>query len=155
VLSGPEFRASLPNMDGMLTIGKLAKEAGVPVSTVRYYEGRGLLLPDQRTDSSYRLFGAEALQKLRFIRAAQEAGFTLKDIAQLLALRAGEQDACGEVQGIIETRLGVLDGELARLQRVRAVLRDSLDWCRKPRSEGCCEAIARLDQQAAGRKPDR
>lgn len=135
----------------MLTIGKLAKEAGVPISTVRYYEGRGLLQPDQRTMSSYRLFGAGALQRLRFIRAAQEAGFTLEDISQLLALREGEADPCGEVQAVIEARLSVLDDELKRLRRVRKVLRESLDWCRKPRAKGCCEAIARLDEDAARR----
>jgi len=139
-------------MDGMLTIGKLAKEAGAPVSTVRYYEGRGLLLPDHRTRSGYRLFGAEALQRLRFIRAAQEAGFTLGDIHQLLALRDGQSDGCLDVQGIIELRLAALDEELSRMRRVRGVLRESLDWCRKPRAKGCCEAIARLDKQAAKRK---
>jgi DNA-binding transcriptional MerR regulator len=138
-------------MDGMLTIGKLAKQAGVPISTVRYYEGRGLLRPDERTRSSYRLFGATALQRLRFIRAAQQAGFTLEDISQLLALREGEADPCGEVQSIIEARLSVLDDEFRRLRRVRKVLSESLDWCRKPRSKGCCGAIARLDEDAAKR----
>lgn len=140
-----------PRVDGMLTIGKLAKEAGVPISTVRYYEGRGLLQPDQRTRSKYRLFGSMALRRLLFIRAAQEAGFTLEDISQLLALRQGEADPCGEVQGVIEERLAMLDGELTRLRRVRKVLRDSLEWCRKPHAAGCCEAIARLDEQAVKR----
>lgn len=135
----------------MLTIGKLAKEVGVPISTVRYYEARGLLQPDQRTRSSYRLFGAKALQRLCFIRAAQEAGFTLEDISHLLGLRQGEADPCGEVQGIIEARVAVLDSELTRLRRVRKVLRESLEWCRKPRAEGCCEAIARLDERAGKR----
>lgn len=140
-------------MDEMLTIGKLAKAAGVPISTVRYYEGRGLLLPDQRTRSSYRLFGPDSLQRLRFIRAAQEAGFTLGDISQLLALREGELDPCGEVQDLIGERLTALDEELKRLRRVRGVLLKSLDWCRKPRAKGRCEAIARLDKQAARRRP--
>lgn len=139
-------------MNGMLTIGKLAKKAGVPISTVRYYEGRGLLRADERTRSSYRLFGASALHRLRFIRAAQEAGFTLEDIAKLLALREGEADPCGEVQGIIEVRLDELDDAFKRLRRVRKVLRESLEWCRKPRAEGCCEAIARLDERAAKRR---
>jgi DNA-binding transcriptional MerR regulator len=139
-------------MDGMLTIGQLAKEAGVPISTVRYYEGRGLLQPDQRTRSKYRLFGSMALQRLRFIRAAQEAGFTLEDISQLLALREGETDPCGEVQGIIEARLAVLEADLVRLRRVRTVLRESLEWCRKPRAKGCCEAIAKLDAAAGKRR---
>ena len=139
-------------MDGMFTIGTLAKEVGVPISTVRYYERRGLLSPDQRTRSSYRLFGVEGLQRLRFIRAAQEVGFTLKDISQLLKLREGEPDPCGEVQGIIEARLTVLDEKLSSMQKAQGVLRESLEGCRKPRAKGCCEAIARLDTQAGKRK---
>ncbi len=136
-------------MQEWLTIGKLAQAAGVAVSTVRYYEGRGLLQPDERTRSSYRLFGPEALRRLRFIRAAQDAGFTLGDIGQLLALRDGEADACGEVQGIIEARLADLDERYQRIRRVRKVLRETLEWCRNsPRAEGCA-AIARLDEKAA------
>ena len=61
------------------TIGRLAKAADVPVSTVRYYEQRGLMEPDERTRSSYRIYSPEALRRLRFIRAAQSSGFTLKD----------------------------------------------------------------------------
>ncbi len=79
-------------MGSTYTIGKLAKAAEVPVSTVRYYEKRGLLTPDQRTPSSYRLYGEESLQRLRFIRAAQTSGFTLEDIAMLLDLREGSLD---------------------------------------------------------------
>ncbi len=74
-------------MQGLLTIGQLAKEAGVPISTVRYYEGRGLLEPEERTASRYRLYGPDALHRLRFIRAAQTSGFTLEDTSKLLELR--------------------------------------------------------------------
>lgn len=135
-------------MSAVYTIGRLAEAAGVPVSTVRYYERRKLLLPEQRTRSRYRVYGPAALHRLRFIRAAQEAGFTLGDIARLLALRDGQADACGEVQEIIAARLERLEQELARLRRVRRVLRETLEWCREPGREGRCEAIARLDQRA-------
>ena len=71
----------------MLTIGRLAEQAGVPVSTVRYYERRGLLAPEERSPSRYRLYGPAVLRRLRFIRAAQRSGFTLEDIRRILALR--------------------------------------------------------------------
>lgn len=136
-------------MEGMLTIGQLAKEADVPISTVRHYEGRGLLEPDRRTASRYRLFGPEALHRLRFVRAAQTSGFTLSDILQLLELRDGNADPCGEVQELVGARLEAIEEELTRLRRVRGVLRETLSWCQKPRAKGCCEAVARLDEQAA------
>lgn len=137
----------------MFTIGQLAKEVGVPISTVRYYEGRGLLRPDGRTASRYRLFGAKAMQRLRFIRAAQASGFTLEDIARLLELRDGESDPCGEVRELIIVRLGAIKEELARLQHVRRVLTETVAWCDKPRAKGTCEAVARLDKEAS--KPRR
>ena len=71
-----------------LTIGRLAKEVGINLDTVRYYERRGLLPKPPRTASGYRLFPAEAVRRLRFIRRAQEIGFSLRDIRDLLSLRA-------------------------------------------------------------------
>lgn len=139
----------------MLTIGQLAKKADVPISTVRYYEGRGLLRPDGRTASSYRLFGPKTLHQLRFIRAAQSSGFTLEDIARLLELRAGEADPCGEVRELILTRLESIEEELSRLRHVRGVLKETVAWCDKPRAKGCCEAVSRLDKEAANPKPTR
>lgn len=136
-------------MQEMLTIGQLATEAGVPVSTVRYYEGRGLLEPEKRTASRYRLYGPSALHRLRFIRAAQSSGFTLADAGKLLELRDGNADPCGEVQELVGSRLDAIETELTRLKRVRGVLRETLTWCQKPRAKGCCAAVSRLDGQAA------
>lgn len=70
-------------MNMTYTIGQLARAVGVPTSTVRYYERIGLLQPDGRTAGNYRLYGKEALECLRFIRAAQATGFTLEDITHL------------------------------------------------------------------------
>jgi MerR family transcriptional regulator, mercuric resistance operon regulatory protein len=135
-------------MDSTYTIGRLAKAADVPVSTVRYYERRGLFAPKHRTSSSYRIYGEENLQRLRFIRAAQVAGFTLHDIAHLLELRSGVKDSCGEVQEIIEGRLQRVRVQLKELRRVQRVLKKSVEWCRSPGASGRCDAIAELDEQA-------
>lgn len=75
-------------MDGVLSIGELARRAGVPASTVRHYERRGLLQPGGRTGGNYRLYGPAELARLRFIRAARASGFRLADVGELLALRA-------------------------------------------------------------------
>jgi len=89
----------------MLTIGQLATEASVPISTVRYYGSRGLLEPEQRTAARYRLYGPGALPKSRFIRASQTRGFTLEDTSKLLELRDGNADPCGEAQEFVGSRL--------------------------------------------------
>jgi len=135
-------------MKGMLTIGQLAKQAGVPISTVRYYEGRGLLEAEGRSAAKYRLYGPAGLHRLRFIRAAQESGFTLEDASKLLKLRDGEVNPCGEVQDLVRARLLAIETELKRMKRVRKVLSETLVWCQKPRSKGSCEAVAHLDELA-------
>ena len=84
----------------LFTIGELAKSAGVPTSTVRYYEREGILKPSGRSASNYRLYSEEDLYRLRFIRAAQATGFTLADVTVLL-----RPAACGDVQERIENRL--------------------------------------------------
>ena len=81
-----------------LTISKLAKAAGVEVSTIRYYERRGLVTPAARRSSGYREYGSDAVRKVRFIRHAQALGFSLEDIAELLALRIDAGGSCADVR---------------------------------------------------------
>ncbi|HEX9867840.1 MAG TPA: MerR family transcriptional regulator [Candidatus Tectomicrobia bacterium] len=81
-------------METTYSIGQLARAAGVPTSTVRYYERIGLLHSDARTAGNYRRYGQETLEYLRFIRAAQRTGFTLEDITALLQLRDVTPDLC-------------------------------------------------------------
>lgn len=128
------------------TIGQLAKAAGVPTSSVRFYERRGLLTPDQRTRGNYRLYGAAALERLRFIRAAQAAGFTLKDIALLLGFRDGDASPCREVQNVIEARLSKVDEEIEHLHHVRDVLGRWLKVCRRAERTGRCGVLEGLSQ---------
>jgi alkylmercury lyase len=130
-----------PTMSPQYTIGELSRAAGVPASTVRYYENRGLLTPEGRSESNHRLYGRESLRRLRFIRAAQTSGFTLEDIGTLLELQGGSVNPCDEVQAILERRLGKVEEQLEHLSRVRGVLNDSIRWCREPNGEGCCQVI--------------
>ena len=88
-------------MPGSYTIGQLAREADVPTSTVRYYERRGLLRPDGRSEGNYRMYGEATLERLLFVRSAQVAGFTLTDITALLDFRDGDAAPCKEVQDLI------------------------------------------------------
>lgn len=126
-----------------MTIGELARAGGVATSTVRYYERRGLLRPSSRSASSYRLYSAADLHRLRFIRAAQATGFTLEDITHLL-----RPASCHRVQQLIEDRLGQVEARMKELRHVRRVLRRSLGRCREHEETGRCEVVAELSTRA-------
>jgi len=132
------------------TIGRLAKAAGVPVSTVRYYERRGLLPPAARTTSGYRLYSEQDLDRLMFIRSAQAAGFTLEDVSTLLAFRDGSPDACHVVQELIEHRIAHIEHEMASLRSSRRVLSTWLDVCKRARRTGRCGVLAGLEPHRSG-----
>lgn len=140
------------------TVGDLARLAGLPASTIRYYDRRGLLKPAERTEGNYRIYDTDALDRLAFIRAAVSNGFTLEDIETLLAFRDGESRACRKVQGLIEDRLKELQIRARELARVQVALRSLLRQCRATERSGKCQAIERLgdkSQPTAARLPRR
>ena len=108
-------------MDG-LTIGKVARGAGLAIDTVRYYEREGLLHKPARTPSGYRQYSAEAVARLRFIRQAKELGFSLSEIKELLALRVAPGKSCADVRVHAEHKIADVDRRLASLKRVRGAL---------------------------------
>ena len=115
-----------------VTIAGLAKSAGVGVETVRYYQRRGLLpVPARggggRPGGGVRRYGDEDRRRLGFIRAAQAAGFTLDQIAELMMLDAGEDRA--RARTLAEERLAALDRTIAELETARASLRQLADQC--------------------------
>lgn len=130
-------------MGDKLTIGELASEAGVPVSTVRYYERAGLLLPSSRSSSNYRLYSEEGLERLRFIRAAQATGFTLENVKELL-----RPAPCGRVQEVIHERLAEVAERMKELRQVQRVLRASLEECRTHATSGRCKVVDELTARA-------
>lgn len=109
-----------------LTIGKLAAQAGVGVETVRFYQRRNLLAVPGR-DSGIRRYGPDDLRRLRFIRQAQAAGFTLEEIRELIDLDAGEDRA--RAREIATARIAALDERIAELQRARDALRHLATEC--------------------------
>jgi DNA-binding transcriptional MerR regulator len=110
-----------------LSIGKLAKLAGVRIDTVRYYERNGLLAPGMRLASGYRRYGELELARLRFIRKAQRLGFSLKEIETLLNLSARRNVA--QVKRAAEAKLEDVAARIADLQRVREGLTLLIDAC--------------------------
>jgi MerR family mercuric resistance operon transcriptional regulator len=145
-----------------MTIGELARRAGVGVQTVRYYERRHLLPPAPRRASGYREFTPAALDRLRFIRRAQELGFTLAEIAELLALRLDPHTTAADIKARAEQKIGDIDRKLRDLERIRHALGHLAGRCRGGHAPtGDCpllEALGALDQSEqtdAGRCPAR
>lgn len=133
------------------TISQLAQTAGVPTTTVRYYERVGLVEPEDRSAGNYRLYSEESLRKLKFIRAAQAIGFTLDDVKALLSTLSNTGASCREVQSLIETRLAEVDQRLKDLRHVQRVLKASLEKCKDTESADCCHVIEAL-REASGAK---
>jgi MerR family copper efflux transcriptional regulator len=108
-------------------IGTLAKRAGVSIDTVRYYEKSGLLAPEARLPSGYRRYSDTQVSRLRFIRRAQELGFTLKDIRELLGL--SKQRDVAKVKRAAEKKLEEVEQRLIALTRVRDGLATLVATC--------------------------
>ena len=112
-----------------LTIGHLAKEAGVNLETVRYYERRGLLPKPPRSASGYRLFPSDAARRLRFIRRAQELGFSLMEIRELLSLRVSPTAKSADVRKRAEAKIADIDAKIRSLDSMKTTLRKLTKVC--------------------------
>lgn len=117
-----------------LTISGLARQGGVGVETVRYYQRRGLLDAPPR-EAGIRRYGDEDVRRLRFIRAAQTAGFTLEEVSALLDLDAIDDRA--QVREMAEARIAILDARIAEMQGARAALSRLATDCEKSKAEAC------------------
>src|SRR6266699_3371985 len=132
-----------------LTIGRLAREAVVNLETVRYYERRGLLPKPPRSASGYRLFPSVAAQRLRFIRRAQELGFSLKEIRELLSLRVSRSTTSRDIRAQAEAKIADIEAKIRSLESMKKTLRKLKGVC-----DGCaplakCPILESLDRENA------
>lgn len=136
-----------------MTIGAMAKLAGVGVQTVRFYERKGLLTSPPRTAGGYRAYRDRDLRRLNFIRGAQAMGFTLREIAGILGVSDRGASPCSDVIRIAERRLQVVEAEIAKLSALRTGLRTALGrWRSEPRPNcrgDLCQLIVQARAQAA------
>jgi MerR family mercuric resistance operon transcriptional regulator len=128
-----------------MTIARLGEAAGVGVETVRYYQRRGLIAVPARA-GSVRRYGREDVRRLRFVRRAQAAGFTLDEVGELLALDRTEDRA--RVRALAAGRLAALDTKIAELEEARAALEHLRSACASGR-KGPCPIIAAFDTEKA------
>ncbi len=115
--------------DLKLTIGKLAKISGVGVETVRFYERKGLIKRPAKQEGSFRHYPEVEAKKIRFIKKAQELGFTLKEIKELLQLQIREQATCGNITQRAEVKLSEVEAKIKDLKNMRRSLIKLVDSC--------------------------
>jgi Hg(II)-responsive transcriptional regulator len=124
---------------------EVADRAGVNTQTLRYYERRGLLSEPPRSSSGYRDYPASAVSVLRFVKRAQELGFTLAEVEDLLALAGGGPHSCDRARSLAETHLDELDRKITDLQRMRASLAALVVTCERPRRDRSCPLLEAIE----------
>ncbi|HLB16352.1 MAG TPA: heavy metal-responsive transcriptional regulator [Burkholderiales bacterium] len=129
-----------------VSIGTLAKDLGLGAGTLRYYERRGLLSPAQRTASGYRMYDRDAAQRLRFIRRAQALGFSLEEIAELLALHDNPHASARRVKRLTEARITDLATRIRDLERMKQALEVLAASCSGRGQTRECPILAALDR---------
>lgn len=151
----PEFM--LVHMAAATHIGKAAKLAGVSVDTIRFYQKLGLIDEGSRSAGGYRIFGERQIDNLKFVRHAQELGFSLNEVKELLALRQ-KPHACSEVQSMLKRKLPDVREKIKILARVEVELSGALRGCnrelrarREVKHDGCCPLLSRLDRNNLAR----
>lgn len=132
-----------------MKIGELASQAGVHVQTIRYYERRDLLPEPERRPSGYRQYGPETLDRLQFIKRAQQLGFTLTEIRELLALRLDPRTPAAAVKARAEAKIQDIDRKLHDLERIKHALAHLAGHCHGGRGPiGDCpllDALGHID----------
>ena len=126
-----------------LTIGKLAKHANVTIETIRYYQRKKLLIEPEKPVSGYRQYPLEAIARIQFIKRAQQSGFTLKEIAELLL----DGKHCEDVQKMAEQKRQQIDEQLKDLTALRNVLDGLVKGCQQDQSTQQCSLIDALSKQ--------
>ena len=138
----------------ILTRGELAKRCDVSVETVRYYEQQGLIPNPSRSASNYRLYGEDTVQRIRFIKRAQELGFTLAEIKELLSLRAKPRAKCADVLERTEAKIQNIDEKIRTLQDMRRALVKLKDECQGSMPISACPILESLDAETDQAGPE-
>ena len=124
--------------------GQVARDAGVNIETLRYYERRGILPRPARRASGYRDYTDEAVNVIRFVKRAQELGFSLDEIETLLTLAAGGPESCDSARTLASRKLRELDQKMRSIRAMQDSLRRLVATCAMPRNERDCPLLHAL-----------
>jgi MerR family transcriptional regulator, copper efflux regulator len=134
-------------MNEALTIGELAKRVGVNNQTIRYYERQGLIQSPLRSASGYRSFPTEAVNHMRFIKQAQELGFSLKEIKELLTLQSKPKATGADVRELAKAKLADIEQKMEILRLMKKSLTDLTATCDGKASLGECPIMKSLNSE--------
>lgn len=140
----PKYRVYLEPMS-KLTISGLAKSAGVNLQTIRYYERQELLTPVARTETGYRIYQQDTVRRLRFIRRAQELGFSLSEIKELLSLRLDAHTTSADIRERARAKLADVEQKIRHLQAIQTSLSRLIKSCRGCGPAADCPILENLD----------
>ena len=132
-----------------LKIGQLARNVGVNIETIRYYERRHMLGPTSRLPSGYRVYNIDAQRRLRFIRNAQTLGFTFREIENLLHLQVSSNGLCDDVQRKAEVKLKHVEAKVRDLQSLAKALRRLIRSCKSAQPTDPCPILQSLKEDKA------
>jgi MerR family transcriptional regulator, copper efflux regulator len=117
-------------MNGLMQIGDLATRTGLTVDAIRFYERERLLHTAARSSGGFRLFSVRDLEDLTFIRNAQELGFSLDEIRELLSLKEASQPDCRHVEQLLEQKISIVRGKIATLRKLKRALLHAVADCK-------------------------
>ena len=127
-----------------MRIGEVATNTRVSVETLRYYERRGLLPSPERSASGYRSYGPDTVRRVHFVRHAQQLGFTLDEIADLLGMWEDSATSCEEVAGRAAATLTRIDAKMEQLARMRGALAQYISACHARETLSDCPLLVSL-----------
>ena len=131
-----------------MRIGTIAKRAGIGVETVRFYERKALIArPPKPQNGGFRSYSAETVERIRFIRQAQSLGFSLKEIDELLSLRADPSTDCSDVRERARGKLREVKAKIARLNAIGSALEKLIDACPGKGAARLCSILEALESQ--------
>jgi MerR family transcriptional regulator, mercuric resistance operon regulatory protein len=119
------------------SIGALSRETGVNIETIRYYERIGIMPEPDRTANGYRQFNHDQLKRLIFVRKCRELGFSLREVRTLLEMVDSDSLSCGETYEMTVKHLRAVDEKMARLSKLKGVLRSMADECSRGDVPAC------------------
>ncbi len=114
-----------------MQIGRIAKETGLTVDAIRFYERRGLLPRPPRTEGGFRLYTQSDVETLHFVQGMQSLGFSLTEIRELLSLRRDEAHACEHVRDLLESKLAAVHAKLVEVRKLQRDLRRARARCQR------------------------
>jgi len=130
-----------------MTIGQLAQKSNMDSQTIRYYEHQGLMMKPDRTESNYRVYDDEAIERLAFINRAKQIGFSLNDIKTLLGLADGKVTQCDDVREFAETRLSKIQSQISDLKAMGKILSKLVRQCATSEEISECPILETLTEK--------